>query len=739
MHKKKIKKAAVKASSRSALLFPSSEHEKVEVKKYLEEISGVSCSSIEDVLVEHDNTENSAMIVPCNEEDTLKRYENFKKFDTVVDHSDHLFSAHTSAETVKKASMPKKWVDRISEEWKVLQEHLPDTIFVRVYEDRKDLLRAVIVGQEGTPYQDALFFFDVCFPSDYPYSSPLGPNQSTRGKVSWFLHKTTSLLKKTWVPGTSNILQFLVSIQGLVLNAKPLFNGHTFMTDAAGQWWSLLYNENTIIKSLKTMVYTMKRPPKNFEFFVDGHFCKRARDILLACRSYTDGLQVGCLASGKNKTCSIKFQKDVTACVKPLVTEFNKRGAKVDFQMKESCKKKTCSIKFQKDVTACIKPLVTEFNKRGAKVAIQVKENSKDVGEKDIIVAPNKKRKVVGEEHMNGAAKKKRKEVDENMFVAMLRNNAINYTHSYVSPSSFTVEKVLVKKGAKVERGQPLCSLGPWETEHIPSRIQKILERNHSSHVGIFSMEDVFVYENYNWQMEGVAFEDVLRSYQNFGKFDTVVDHSDNFFSAESSAMNQPPKDWVDKIREEWRILAENLPETIFVRVYEDRMDLLRGVIIGPQGTPCHNGLFFFDVCFPSNYPDSPPLVHYRWRWPGEDVGWQFNYAPTSALHSGSDLNTNPLYNDITYSVMKGSVYGEQSSALYNQNTLIKTLKTMVYTMKNPPKNFEVFVVGHFHNRVGDILMACNKESGSVTNKEDLDSCINQVEAAIIKMGPTKK
>nr|GFC79383.1 hypothetical protein [Tanacetum cinerariifolium] len=159
------------------------------------------------------------------------------------------------------------------------------TIFVRVHEDRKGLLRAVIIGQEGTPYQDALFFFDVCFPSDYPYSLPLvsshssvldssplvsscsgvldiGPNQSTCGKVNWSLWNTTSILKKMWVPGTSNILQFLVSIQGLVLNAKPLFNGFTHMTDVVGEWWPLLYNENTIIKSLKTMVYTMKRPPK---------------------------------------------------------------------------------------------------------------------------------------------------------------------------------------------------------------------------------------------------------------------------------------------------------------------------------------------------------------------------------------------------------------------------------------------------------------------------------------------
>ena len=45
--------------------------------------------------------------------------------------------------------------------------------------------------------------------------------------------------------------------------------------------------------------------------------------------------------------------------------------------------------------------------------------------------------------------------------------------------------------------------------------------------------------ENHSCQMEGLAFNDVLRRYQNFSKFDTVVDHSDHFFSAESSAMNQ--------------------------------------------------------------------------------------------------------------------------------------------------------------------------------------------------------
>lgn len=48
--------------------------------------------------------------------------------------------------------------------------------------------------------------------------------------------------------------------------------------------------------------------------------------------------------------------------------------------------------------------------------------------------------------------------------------------------------------------------------------------------------------------------------------------------------------------------------DTICVRVYESRMDLLRAVIVGAAGTPYHDGLFFFDVYFPSNYPNVPPV-----------------------------------------------------------------------------------------------------------------------------------
>ena len=37
-------------------------------------------------------------------------------------------------------------------------------------------------------------------------------------------------------------------------------------------------------------------------------------------------------------------------------------------------------------------------------------------------------------------------------------------------------------------------------------------------------------------------------------------------------------------------------------------MDLLRAVIVGADGTPYHDGLFFFDVYFTLSYPNMPPV-----------------------------------------------------------------------------------------------------------------------------------
>ena len=45
---------------------------------------------------------------------------------------------------------------------------------------------------------------------------------------------------------------------------------------------------------------------------------------------------------------------------------------------------------------------------------------------------------------------------------------------------------------------------------------------------------------------------------------------------------------------------------SIFVRVYNRIIDLMSVMIVGRESTPYHQGLFFFDIFFPSNYLKQP-------------------------------------------------------------------------------------------------------------------------------------
>ncbi|XP_047342807.1 probable ubiquitin-conjugating enzyme E2 25 [Impatiens glandulifera] len=290
-----------------------------------------------------------AVSLPINSstEEILRKHQEFKRFDTVEDHSDHHFANRTSMRQPSKT-----WAKKIQDEWRVLEKDLPDTIFVRVYESRMDLLRAVIIGAEGTPYHDGLFFFDVYFPADYPNLPPhvhyhsgglrINPNLYNCGKVCLSLLNTWSGRgNEKWVPGISTMLQVLVSIQALVLNAKPYFNEPGYAGSegtSGGEKQSRNYNDNAFNLSLKTILYTMRRPAKYFEDLIIGHFYNRGQDILAACQAYKNGAQVGSFTKnqssdvtshGQNKiNSSASFKNGLTALTSQLVQAFTQIGLK---------------------------------------------------------------------------------------------------------------------------------------------------------------------------------------------------------------------------------------------------------------------------------------------------------------------------------------------------------------------------------------------------------------------------
>nr|CAB3462390.1 unnamed protein product [Digitaria exilis] len=263
---------------------------------------------------------------------------HFAQFDVVQSPLDHHYIDNNGQGPIGG----RQWTKRVQKEWKVLENNLPDTIFVRAYEDRMDLLRVVMVGARGTPYHDGLFFFDLQLPPSYPATPPLvnyrsfglrlNPNLYPSGTVCLSLLNTygghgTEL----WSPEASTVLQVVVSIQGLVLNAQPYYNGAGYTAKAGtpeGLRNELPYSENAYLLNLQTMVQLLRRPPAGFEDFVRGHFNRRGQHVLRACEAYLESCHVGTLddaaerMSRERRPCSTGFKLTLLNAMPRLVEAF---------------------------------------------------------------------------------------------------------------------------------------------------------------------------------------------------------------------------------------------------------------------------------------------------------------------------------------------------------------------------------------------------------------------------------
>lgn len=186
--------------------------------------------------------------------------------------------------------------------WSQLGKHLPPGVHVRAFEKRTDLLRAVIVGPKDTPYDGFLFWFDMQLPQTYPKDPPsmyyhawgaserLNPNLYNDGKVCLSLLGTWS--GPGWDPGSSTLLQLLVSVQGLVLVDKPYYNepgneGHAGTVE--GEQQARLYNENARLLSLQATTACCQRPPKPFKGVVAEYFTNVGPELMKALEAEGNG------------------------------------------------------------------------------------------------------------------------------------------------------------------------------------------------------------------------------------------------------------------------------------------------------------------------------------------------------------------------------------------------------------------------------------------------------------------
>ncbi|EJD03783.1 uncharacterized protein FOMMEDRAFT_139931 [Fomitiporia mediterranea MF3/22] len=214
---------------------------------------------------------------------------SWKRFDILPSAPpDHAFLS------ISAGQPSRQFMARLSKEYRALSSSLPESIIVRTYEDRTDLLRSMIIGPENTPYEDAPFVIDWRLDANFPQSPPIAhfhswtngngrvnPNLYEEGKVCLSILGTwAGERSESWSPARSSLLQAFVSIQGLVLVKEPWFCEPAFEklrgTDE-GKVNSRLYNEKAYVLSRGFVRRALEIPVGSLEDVVRDIYITRGK------------------------------------------------------------------------------------------------------------------------------------------------------------------------------------------------------------------------------------------------------------------------------------------------------------------------------------------------------------------------------------------------------------------------------------------------------------------------------
>ncbi|XP_028844057.1 baculoviral IAP repeat-containing protein 6 isoform X2 [Denticeps clupeoides] len=196
------------------------------------------------------------------------------------------------------------------------------------------------------------------------------------------------------------------------------------------------------------------------------------------------------------------------------------------------------------------------------------------------------------------------------------------------------------------------------------------------------------------------------------------------------------------RLAQEAVTLSTSLPlsssSSVFVRCDEERLDIMKVLITGPADTPYANGCFEFDVYFPQDYPNSPPLVNLETTgghsvrfnpnlyndgkvclsilntWHGRPEE-KWNPQTSSFLQvlvsvQSLILVAEPYFNEPGYERSRGTPSGTQSSREYDGNIRQATVKwAMLEQMRNPSPCFKEVIHKHFYLKRVEIMTQCEE------------------------------
>uniref|UniRef100_A0A0B7AQH6 UBC core domain-containing protein n=1 Tax=Arion vulgaris TaxID=1028688 RepID=A0A0B7AQH6_9EUPU len=238
-------------------------------------------------LVPDDADDNSCEVLPSNsslshKEEATASLEDVKTMQVPCKGFDmygEVQSFHMFVSRESQPANPRAFRTAVRKELKLFQTSLPDGIFIKGFEDRLDLYSFMIIGPAGTPYEDAVFLFDMMLPNEYPYAPPLchyhsycsdrlNPNLYEDGKVCVSLLGTWAGKGTEVWTSKSNLLQVLVSIQGLILVPEPYYNEAGYERQRGtqvGQENSRMYNEMATLKTVQSLIKMCHSLPTLFK------------------------------------------------------------------------------------------------------------------------------------------------------------------------------------------------------------------------------------------------------------------------------------------------------------------------------------------------------------------------------------------------------------------------------------------------------------------------------------------
>jgi molybdopterin/thiamine biosynthesis adenylyltransferase/ubiquitin-protein ligase len=238
------------------------------------------------------------------------------RFDYMDMQENNQYKHHYATTALSRTNPPASKMTRLAQELADLSNSLPfehtNSIFVRVDRNRLDLIKALIMGANATPYGHGAFVYDIFLDNNYPNEPPkmnlattgggpgssansvrFNPNLYNCGKVCLSLLGTwRGSSTENWDPKISTILQVLMSAQAIVMSEEVYFNEPGFESEAGtveGDRKDTAYSNIVRYCNIKfCMLGQLRNPPKGFEEVIRRHFYLKKDEIMKEIRSWIE-------------------------------------------------------------------------------------------------------------------------------------------------------------------------------------------------------------------------------------------------------------------------------------------------------------------------------------------------------------------------------------------------------------------------------------------------------------------